>query len=123
MATRIASTLLFVFLLATMAPALAQETGTAVATLAEESFYVEAGVDPGSVSTLLAAVETAADHGVDLRIAVFAGPATLRIWHRRSPPASARARSSCSRPTRTGSSATMSPRDDWTTRSPPPTTS
>jgi len=72
-ATRIASTLLFVFLLASIAPALAQETGPAVATLAEESFYVEAGVDPGSVSTLLAAVDTAADHDVDLRIAVFAG--------------------------------------------------
>ena len=73
MAARIASTVLFLLAVAAVVPAHAQETGPAVTTLADEVFYVEPGVDPGSVSTLLDAVETAADHGVDLRIAVFAG--------------------------------------------------
>jgi hypothetical protein len=72
-AARIVSTVLFFLAVAVAAPALAQETGPAVATLADEVFYVEPGVDPGSVSTLLDAVETAAAHGADLRIAVFAG--------------------------------------------------
>lgn len=72
MAARIASTLFFVLVASLAAPALAQDTGPAVATLAEESFYVEPGVDPGSVSTLLDAIETAAGHDVALRVAVFA---------------------------------------------------
>lgn len=74
MAARIASIVVFVLALVASLPAIAQDTGPAVDTLADEAFYVEAGVDPGSVSTLLDAVETAAGHGVDLRIAVFAGP-------------------------------------------------
>ncbi len=73
MTTRIASTIIFLLAVSIMTPAFAQEPGPAVTTLADESFYVEPGVDPGSVSTLLGAVETAAEHGVDLRIAVFAG--------------------------------------------------
>lgn len=74
MAVRITSIIVFVLALVASLPALAQDTGAAVDTLADEVFYVESGVDPGSVSTLLDAVDTAADHGVDLRIAVFAGP-------------------------------------------------
>ncbi|NNL12200.1 MAG: hypothetical protein HKO82_00755 [Acidimicrobiia bacterium] len=73
MAARIASTVLLLLALVAVMPAHAQEIGPAVETLADEVFYVESGVDPGSVSTLLDAVERAADQGVDLRIAVFAG--------------------------------------------------
>ena len=72
MAARIASIALFLVLAMAMAPAAGQETGPAIAVLSQDSLYVEAGADPVDEPAILSAIETAAGHGVDLKVAVLA---------------------------------------------------
>lgn len=55
--------------------ALAQDTGPAIAALTQDGLYVEAGAETVEDAVMRSAIDTAADQGVDLRIAVFASGA------------------------------------------------
>ena len=72
MAARVTSIVLFVVLAAVMTPAFAQDTGSAIAALSEDSLYVEAGGDAVDESAIASAIGTADGLGVDLKVAVLA---------------------------------------------------
>ncbi len=75
MAARIALMAAALLVLAGVAPAFGQDTGSAIAALGEDPLYVEAGAETVDESAMRDAIDAARDSGVDLRVAVLAsGP-------------------------------------------------
>ena len=72
MSTRIALMAVALLLLVGAAPALGQDTGSAIAALSEDNLYVEAGAETVDESAMMNAIDAAGDNGVDLRVAVLA---------------------------------------------------
>ncbi len=72
MAARIATFAAILLMTAALTPALGQATAPAIAGLAEDPVYVEAGAETVDESRLRAAIDMAGGFGIDLRIAVLA---------------------------------------------------